>query len=134
MEGHIGQILSNPVLGAYFFNTIGSTLDVVSTAYLHSRTGNPDEQNEAIKNVMDERGPIMGGIITERNRRIGFGLLSLGLLAVDKIVTPTLFGADFHLTELGLYGMGIIYFGASFLNFSSTLGIPTTKKIRERNR
>lgn len=127
MESELGQLLAQPIVASYLFNTAGSMADMISTALLHSHNGNPDEINENIQGAMNQHGSIGGGCIGEVARRVGFGVVTIGLLGVDKLIVPHFSEVSLHLAETTLAGMGFIYMVAASLNFITLLSTPRNR-------
>ena len=96
MGNELNQLLGHPIIASYLFNTAGSMADMISTALLHSHNGNPDEINGNIQGAMNQHGSIGGGCIGEVARRVGFGVVTIGLLGVDKLIVP-------HFSEVPLH-------------------------------
>ncbi len=100
---------------AYGINTIASAFDLTTTAILHKKTGNPNE-NKFIRERMNEKGPIAGAIEGEVARRIGY--LAIGLIALggEKLFTLLTNQVAFPVHALILYGSALLYAGAGLLN------------------
>lgn len=72
-------------ISAYLINTAASSFDLATTALLHAKTGNPNEHNRHIRREMNRLGPLRAAIRGETARRIGYAVIGLTSLGVEKV-------------------------------------------------